>query len=226
MSDAPQDLTRRQRRVYDLIVSSLQRNGRPPTMREIGSALGITSTNGVRYFLEVLEERGYIERDPGLSRGIRLPRRRPALATIHPLRDTPLRDARENPHFDVPIIGSIAAGSPLLAEENLEGTLTLDASLFAGKSGSFALRVRGDSMKDAGILPGDLVIVRPETAPANGAIVVAYWDGEATVKRFYRRGREITLHPENPSYEDIHIPDSQHDFRVLGTVIGVIRRVT
>lgn len=224
------ELTGRQREVYDLIVSRMDRTGRPPTMREIGAALGITSTNGVRYFLEVLEERGYIERDAAVSRGIRLPARRlPGLGTGSgrraAIRALPPRAAVPSPSLDIPIVGAIAAGAPLLAEQNLEGTITVDPAFLTGGDGIFALRVRGDSMKDAGILSGDLVIVRPHAHPAQGDIVVAFWDGEATVKRFFRRGRRVTLHPENEALRDIQVGEDQEDFRILGIVTGVIRRV-
>jgi repressor LexA len=204
-------------------------------MREIGAALGINSTNGVRYFLDVLEERGFIRRDPGLSRGIHLSHRR---GRSHGLRAIPgappargfrvpggASGRRQDSIYEIPIVGDIAAGAPILAEQNVEGTLNLDSTFLAAGSGAFALRVRGDSMRDAGILPGDLVIVRPDPSPANGDIVVAYWEGEATVKRFLRSGNRITLHPENPAFEDIRVHASQEDFRVLGIVAGVIRRV-
>jgi repressor LexA len=209
-------LTARQREVYEFIVERFERAGRPPTMRELGSALGITSTNGVRCFLEALETKGFIERDPGLARGIRLPRVREAAREVA---------RRAASMVQVPLVGEIAAGSPILAEEDIEETLSLDPLLVPAGEGSFALRVRGDSMTGAGILAGDLVIIRPGSHAAQGEIVAAFWEGEATVKRFFRKGTDIVLHPENPAYSDIRIHPKQEDFRVLGTVIGVVRRV-
>jgi len=213
-------LTKPQRRVYDLIVERMEATGRPPTMREIGTALGISSTNGVRYFLDVLEERGYIERDAGLSRGIRLTDGTPVF-----------RNAPASHLLEIPVVGAIAAGAPLLAEENLDGSVRIDPAFFgpalgrAGGSAPFALRVKGDSMRDAGMLDGDMVLVRRGSEPHQGDIVVAFWDGEATVKRFERRRDEVVLHPENPRYTDIRIDPRHEDFRVLGVVTGVIRRV-
>src|SRR5262249_52448520 len=116
---------------------------------------------------------------------------------------------------EIPILGAIAAGSPILAEENFEGTVAVDPGFLGAARSTFALRVRGGSMRDAGILDGDLVIVRSGDRADPGDIVVAFWEGEATVKRFFRRGNAVVLHPENPAFEDIWISPEQDDFRLL-----------
>ena len=222
MSASIGDMTSRQAEALAFIGDTISSLGRPPTIREIGLAMGISSTNGVRYFLGALEERGLIERSRRVSRGIRLPGRPRAFSrrTRRPLLSLSSPDRLSL----FPLVGRVAAGEPLLAEQNIEEILTLDPSLFPYHDGAFALRVKGESMKGAGILDGDLVIVRPDPTPSNGQIVVAFWNEEATVKRLYRRGKRVVLHPENESYADLEIPPHARDFRVLGRVVGVLRR--
>ena len=214
-----EDLSPRQAEALEFIKEVSLRNGRPPTIREIGDALGISSTNGVRYFLGVLERKGLIERARRVSRGIRVMKQH-SRGRVHRQKVIPLRERT----IEVPLVGRVAAGEPVLAEQNIEDILRLDNSFFHTGDGSFALRVKGDSMVGAGILEGDLVIVKPDVRPETGDIVVAYWEEEATVKRYYRRGKNVVLRPENDDYEEITIDPRQEDFRVLGKVVGLIRR--
>lgn len=218
-------ITDRQAEALAFIRDTIERLGRPPTYREIGLALGISSTNGVRYFLDTLESKGLIERDPRLSRGIRLTRGGRIVVPLHGAK-AGIRGARTRPSpiVEVPLLGRVAAGQPNLAEQNLDDILRLDAAFFAYSEGTFALRVKGDSMRDAGILEGDIVVVRPDDRPSRGDIVVAFWQDEATVKRFFRNGDRIVLRPENESYQDIVVEPRQEDFRILGRVVGVLRR--
>ena len=178
-------------------------NGYPPTIREIGEAFGISSTNGVRYYLNLLEKGGHLKRSGRISRG------------IGPT--TPLAGP------GIPILGRVAAGQPVLAEENHEGTLeTLE--MFGDPKGLFALKVRGDSMIDAGILAGDYVVVRNQEHANAGEIVVALVGDEATVKYYRPREDSVELVPANPKYEPIVVAE-ESDFRILGTVRGVIRTI-
>ncbi len=178
-------------------------NGFPPTIREIGEAFDISSTNGVRYYLKMLEKDGQLKRSGRISRGI-----------------GPTAPA---PATGIPILGRVAAGQPILAEENHEGALEPNA-LFGDPRGLFALRVRGDSMVDAGILPGDYVVVRHQEDARAGEIVVALVGDEATVKYYRPRADSVELVPANAKYEPIVVAE-ESEFRILGTVRGVIRTV-
>jgi repressor LexA len=219
------------------IEESLRDTGRPPTLREIGTAFGIASTNGVRYHLDKLEREGKIRRDRFTSRGIEvqlaggrgathmdtLPSMSPAFrrASISPDGPGQNRDL-----FQVPLLGHVAAGAPLLAEEHIEDTLTLDAAMVRPGGKHFALRVRGDSMKNAGILDGDIVIVRHDTPVKSGEIAVVLIGEEATVKRFFPRRDKLLLFPENEDYEPIEVRPADPDVRVAGKVVGVFRRLS
>ncbi|MBD3337089.1 MAG: transcriptional repressor LexA [Candidatus Eisenbacteria bacterium] len=195
--------------VLEGIRRSIRTHGSPPTLRELARALGWRSTNSVRYHLRKLEREGLIRRFPGRARG------------FHPVETSRGRDREAWMGKGIPVLGRVAAGVPVLAEENWEAMLPVDARGF--RSGAdFALRVQGDSMSGAGILEGDLVVVRGETEPASGEIVVAMLDGETTVKRFRRRGVQILLQPENPAYRPIPI-GKRHDVRILGVVTGLLR---
>lgn len=178
-------------------------HGFPPTIREIGEAFGISSTNGVRYYLAMLEKGGHLKRSGRISRGIG-PTTPPATAGI-------------------PILGRVAAGRPILAEENHDGTLETRA-MFGDPRGLFALKVRGDSMIEAGILAGDYVVVRHQETANAGEIVVALVGDEATVKYYHPREDSVELVPANPKYEPIVVAE-ESDFRILGTVRGVIRTI-
>ncbi len=193
------------------IVRFQAEHGAPPTVREIGDRFSIRSTNGVCYHLDLLEREGMIQRRKGHARGIQLSSE---LVGAEP--ETALTPG-------LPIVGRIAAGGPVTAEENIEGFL--DAQRLTGGSASFALRVAGDSMRDAGILNGDLVMVAPVAEPGNGEIVVAMIGDEATVKRFLKRAGRIVLQPENPAYEPIVVTPSSPELRILGKVVGVFREL-
>lgn len=200
-------LTDRQQQLLDYIEREVNNTGVPPSIRQIGTALGISSTNGVRWHLRTLEKKGYIHRTLRTSRGI---------TTLNRLR----RAVSSPPHNSVtiPILGRVTAGKPILAVENHEGSLTVDTSFVKG-SDVFALRVEGDSMIGAGILDGDYVVVRPQQGAQNGDIVVALLEDEVTVKRLYREANGIRLQPENPRLVPILVPDVQ----VCGKVIALVR---
>jgi repressor LexA len=204
------DLTPTQKQMLAFIAETIRDHDRSPTIREIGEAFNISSTNGVRYHLKVLEEKGYIKRERGISRGI---------------------EWREDHVFPgdvavntIPLIGQVAAGRPILAVENIEGRIAVD-EMFARSRECFALRVNGDSMRDAGIVDGDVVIVNPQPDARNGDVVVALIDDEATVKTYVRRNGGVVLHPENPEYEDIVLDRRSGDARVLGKVVGLMRKL-
>jgi repressor LexA len=197
-------LNDRAREIHSFIQRFRRERGSAPTIREIGQQFGITSTNGVRYYLTMLEKAGYIRRVPMESRGIQ--------ATGEASRAS-----------GIPILGSVAAGAPISAEENYSGSLEM-TDLFGETETLFALRVRGDSMIDAGILEGDHVIVHKQDEARPGEIVVALLEDEATVKYYHPRRGHIELVPANEKYEPI-IVDSDAPFRVLGTVRGVVRTV-
>ncbi len=194
-------LSKMQQQIYDYIAQTIQTKGYPPSVREIGDAVGLKSPSTVHFHLKHLEELGVIDRKAGKGRTITL--------------TSAIQEAQEN---QIPIVGNVAAGTPILAQECVEDYLTFDTG---GHSGEFfALRVRGDSMINAGILPDDLVVVRQQTEANNGEIVVALLGEEATVKRLSRRGREVWLLPENENYS----PIDGRQARIMGKVTAVIRR--
>jgi len=193
-------LTERQKTILNFISTYVANSGYPPTLREIAREFRIKGLHAVRRHLGALERKGYLIRGSG-ARAIELPNR---------------------PQIDsIPVLGEIAAGRPILAEENILGTIALDRSLVQGGS-FYLLKVKGDSMVGAGILDGDYVLVRVQSHAENGEIVVALVEDEATVKRFNQRGKTVTLQPENPNHEPIVI-NKEDNFRVLGNVMGVIR---
>ena len=196
-------LTPRQEQVLEFIQEEIRSRGYPPTVREICQGLGLRSSSTVHAHLSQLEKKGYIRRDPTKPRAIEVL-------------------AEDDDHLiPVPIIGRVTAGEPILAVENQEGTMTLPKD-FVGSGENFLLRVRGDSMIGAGILDGDLVLVRRQDTADNGDIVVALVNGEeATVKRFFREKDYIRLQPENEHLE----PIITKELRVLGKVIGILRRL-
>ncbi|MFZ5432705.1 MAG: transcriptional repressor LexA [Calditrichota bacterium] len=208
MSD---QLTDKQKTALEFIQAEIKAHGRPPTLREIGAKIGVSSTNGVRYLLDTLERKGYLSRSPMLSRGIELTERVSFLF--------PFEDARE-----VPILGRVAAGKPLLASENLEGHIRADRSI-ATSDDTFALRVRGDSMIEAGILEGDVIFAKPQTTADSGDIVVALLGDEATVKYFRLQNDRICLEPANRYYSPIIVERGTPGFRILGRVIGLMRKL-
>ena len=218
----------RDQAVLDMIAGSLREQGRPPTIREIGEAFGIASTNGVRYYLDRLEKAGKIRRDKWTSRGIELsgPKpgaARPSAVVAIPERPVPDRGALRNAR-EIPLLGRVAAGAPILAEENIEDVLIVDGA-FVRPGKHFALRVKGDSMKNAGILDGDVVIVHHEAPLRSGEIAVAVIGDEATVKRYFPRRDKVLLIPENEEFKPIEVRPSDPDFRIAGKVVGVFRRL-
>lgn len=202
-------LSKMQQRIYDYLVSSIREQGYPPSVREIGEAVGLRSPSTVHFHLKHLEEAGYIEKSAGKGR---------AIALTHPAQSVPARAVEEPPPGKIPIVGNVAAGSPILAQELVEDYLTFDPE--GPEDEYFALHVRGESMIDAGILNGDLVVVRRRPTASNGEIVVAMIGDEATVKRFSRRNGRVWLLPENPEYAPI---DGTHA-QILGKVTAVVRR--
>jgi repressor LexA len=206
-----EQLTDKQQKALAFIQSEIRSHGRPPTLREIGAHIAVSSTNGVRYLLETLERKGYLQRSPMLSRGIELTAR---TAVILPFEET----------REVPVVGRIAAGAPLLASENIESYVRVDRS-FAASDETFALRVRGDSMKDAGILEGDVIFAKPQSTADPGDIVVALLGEEATVKFFKPHNDRIHLEPANRYYSPIIVEKGTPGFRILGRVIGLMRKL-
>jgi repressor LexA len=196
-------LNERAREILSFIQRFRRERGSAPTIREIGEQFSISSTNGVRYYLNLLEKAGHIRRNRKISRGIG-PVAAPRL-------------------IGIPVLGRVAAGQPILAEENMSGSLDM-ADMFGETSSLFALQVRGDSMIDAGILEGDYVIVRKQDEARAGEIVVALLEDEATVKYFQPRRGHIELVAANAKYEPIVVA-KEAPFRVLGTVRGVVRTV-
>ncbi len=229
----PRPLTQRQRLVLELIRRSTASSGRPPTLREMGEQLGIASTNGVRDHLQALIDKGYIRRDGRSARGIRVLRTGDGVevevaGSRHSLsgrEDSLARAALAGDVVRVPVIGRVAAGQPVLAEQNVEQYLTVDRGII--RDGDvFALRVQGDSMRDAGILDGDYVFVRQQSTAQPRDIVVALIDDETTVKRFVPAGDTIRLEPENPAYQPIVVRHDDRRLAILGKVSAVLRTIT
>jgi repressor LexA len=208
------ELTDRQRDIYEFIAQTIRGKGYPPTIREVMEEFQIASTNGVRTTLAALEKKGYINRQPMLSRGIEL-----TDASDRSVDRPDAPDVRQ-----IPIIGRVAAGEPILATENVEGTLTVDRS-FVPSAEIFALRVSGDSMKNIGILDGDYVMARQQDSADPGDIVVAIISEEATVKRLSFEGHMIRLLPENDAYDPIEVDPEFQDFRIAGKIVGLMRKL-
>jgi repressor LexA len=212
------DLTKRQQEIFDYIKSYSAGHGYPPTVRDIGKAVGLTSSSTVHAHLANLEKLGLLRRDPSKPRAIEL-------------LDRATRDARAAvtsaigrvvPNGGLPVVGQVAAGQPILAEENIEEYVSVPPAA-GGAEGEYVLRVRGESMIDAGILEGDYVVVRPQDTASDGEIVVALvGDDDATVKRFFRESDHVRLQPENQAME----PILSKDVRVLGRVVGLFRSVS
>jgi repressor LexA len=229
LPDGPPDatgLTPRQQRILTHLKESMEARGYPPSMREIGEAVGLTSSSSVAHQLKVLEEKGFVRRDPNRPRALEvfLPelmaaRRSISAADETSYDETGIGDAMP-PATYVPMVGRIAAGGPILAEENLETIFPLPREL-VGEGELFMLEVAGESMIDAAICDGDYVVVRREQTASNGEIVAAMIDGEATVKTFQRKDGQVWLLPHNDAFEPI---DGTHA-SILGKVTAVLRRV-
>ncbi len=206
-----EELTDRQKEILDFIQQYTFVNGFPPTYREIGKHFNISSTFGVKRHIYALVKKGHLTNESKTSR---------TLSII----DEGLNKSRQvlDNIVGLPIVGRVAAGYPLLAEENIEGNMMIDSSLLSSKIGCFGLKVRGDSMINAGILENDLVIVSPQKEAINGDIVVALLHDEATMKKFEIRENKIYLVPENEKYKPIEV-DNVEEFSIIGKVIGVFR---
>jgi repressor LexA len=213
-------LTARQEQILNLIRDAIENTGFPPTRAEIATELGFRSANAAEEHLQALARKGAIEISPGTSRGIRL-------------RDMGLGDDRSSarqmalPHpalmqLSLPLVGRVAAGSPILAQEHIEATYDVDRSLFSAKP-DFLLKVRGMSMRDAGILDGDLLAVKKIDTAKNGQIVVARLGEEVTVKRYKKSGSLIELLPENPDFEPIRVDLAHDEFALEGLAVGLMR---
>jgi repressor LexA len=214
-------LTPRQRKVLEVIRDWVERFGYPPSVREIGDAVGLTSTSSVHHQLRALERKGYLRRDPNRTRAVdvRGPEElHPGEAESSEVTEE-LRALRPSPAF-VPVVGRIAAGGPILAEQAVEDVFPLPKEI-VGEGTLFLLTVSGDSMIEAAITDGDWVVVRQQSVAENGDIVAAMIDGEATVKTFKRRDGHIWLMPSNPAYE----PIPGDEATVLGRVVAVLRRL-
>lgn len=210
-------LTDRQRTILEVIRASVTSRGYPPSIREIGDAVGLTSTSSVAHQLRTLERKGYLRRDPNRPRAVDV--RGSDESVTPPTTDVHGSDALPEPTF-VPVLGRIAAGGPILAEEAVEDVFPLPREL-VGEGSLFLLKVVGESMVDAAICDGDWVVVRQQNVADNGDIVAAMIDGEATVKTFKRTGGQVWLMPHNPAFD----PIPGNDAVVLGKVVTVIRKI-
>src|SRR5574344_19227 len=211
-------LTVRQQEIFEYIRDCTQSSKMPPTVREIGDRFNISSTNGVRSILAALIKKGYIKRSPRLSRGIEV-------VADENSETAPVTGAASSGNtISIPIIGRVAAGAPILAVQNLEGTVTVDRDFLASQSNVFALRVRGDSMINAGIFDGDLVFAREQKIADRGEIVVAQINDEATVKYYQPQSNWVELRPANPKYTPI-IVRPEEKFSIAGKVIGLMRKI-
>jgi repressor LexA len=199
------NLTKRQREIFDYVKSYGEEHGYPPTVRDIGKAIGLTSSSTVHAHLANLEKLGVLRRDPTKPRAIEVLVDK-AKAAVKP--------------SGLPIVGQVAAGQPVLADENIEEYVPVP-QIAGGDEGEFVLRVKGDSMVGAGIFEGDYVVVRPQETATDGEIVVALVEDEATVKRFFKEEDHVRLQPEN----DTLAPIRSRDVQLLGRVVGVCRRV-
>ena len=244
-----EELTERQAEILSYIRKHISENGYPPTVREIGSAFGIRSTNGVADHLKSLERKGFLARgslksralrpiqmeagDPTFNDGIDEHRPMASVTSLAAHRESvrvPSRELEELPSssrmVSVPVLGKVAAGAPILAEENAEDTVQVDSFLLGGHKKVFALRIKGDSMIGDGIFDGDYIFVKKQLTATDGEIVVAMIENEATVKRIYREGDRIRLQPSNPRLEPIYVHREQfRETQILGVVIGVYRKM-
>jgi repressor LexA len=210
--DLTKDLTKRQQEIFDFIKKYSAKYGYPPTVRDIGKAVGLASSSTVHAHLSNLEKVGLLRRDPSKPRALELLDR--ATSTVADAAKSVVRPS------GLPLVGNVAAGQPILAEENIEEFVQVP-ELAGGAEGEYVLTVRGDSMKNAGILAGDYVVVRPQETAHNGDIVVALVGEDATVKRFFREDDHVRLQPENEAMEPIRTREA----RLIGRVVGVMRKV-
>ena len=208
-------LTARQQEILEIIERSIRESGFPPTRAEIAAQLGFKSVNAAEDHLQALARKGVIDITPGASRGIRLVQPAEQLGLSEQFMQIPLG-------FSLPLVGRVAAGSPILSSEHIEASYGVDPSMFSVRP-DYLLRVRGMSMRDAGILDGDLLAVQRKHEVRNGQIVVARLDSEVTVKRYRRHGATIELHPENPDFQVMTVPAGYEGFAIEGVPVGLIR---
>jgi len=218
IEDRPK-LTDRQQQILDLVQSAIERTGAPPTRAEIAAELGFRSPNAAEEHLQALARKGVIELVGGTSRGIRL--RADTLRLVNEARGKQF-SLPGLAQLSLPLVGRVAAGSPILAQEHIDQTYIVEASMFARKP-DYLLKVRGMSMRDAGIMDGDLLAVQKAKEAKNGQIVVARLGDEVTVKRFKRGRHGIELIPENPDFETIHVSPDETQFELEGLAVGLIR---
>lgn len=214
-------LSKRQQQIYDFICSYTQNHGYPPSVREIGKAVGLASPSTVYMYLTVLQDRGYIKRESKKPRAIEVVPDESEQKSAAQQKSQPLAQVVEDPDrnmMSLPVVGRVAAGRPILAEQNIEEHMTLPTSI-VGDSSSFILKVHGESMINVGIFDGDYIVVKEEQEAHNGEIVVALIDDSATVKTFYREKERIRLQPENDTMEPIYADNP----RILGKVTALIR---
>jgi len=214
-------LTARQQQILDLVQSAIERTGAPPTRAEIANELGFKSANAAEEHLQALARKGVIELVGGTSRGIRL--KSDTLRAVNEARgrqfSLPLPSLSQ---LTLPLVGRVAAGSPILAQEHVEQTYLLEATMFPRRP-DYLLKVKGMSMRDAGIIDGDLLAVQKSREARNGQIVVARLGDEVTVKRFRRTRTTIELLPENPDFQPIIVPFGDVDFELEGIAVGLVR---
>ena len=224
IEDSPK-LTARQQQVLDLVQSAIERTGAPPTRAEIAAELGFRSANAAEEHLQALARKGVIELVGGTSRGIRL--KSDTLRALNEARLSPYGKQYQLPlpamaQLTLPLVGRVAAGSPILAQEHIDQTYLMEASMFPRRP-DYLLKVRGMSMRDAGIMDGDLLAVQKAKDAKNGQIVVARLGDEVTVKRFRRTKAGIELIPENPDFQTLVVPPEATDFELEGVAVGLIR---
>ena len=201
----PKELTAEQNRVLNFIVDTFKKIGMPPTMREIAQTLGYKSINNARQHLRLIEQKGFIRLLHGKARSIEI-----------------LDKGSLSDQFSVPLVGVVAAGAPITAQENISDYISLDRNMFKGEN-LFTLKIRGNSMSGIGVLDGDIIIVRQQPTAQNGEVIVAIIDGEATLKRFIKEKERVVLRPENPDFSDIIVP-SDKSLLIAGKMVGLLRK--
>lgn len=207
------ELTDRQQDILNFIQSFIEAKGYPPSLRDIGKHFNIASTFGVKRHLDALAKKGYLNIESNVSRALTLTQ-----LSLDKSESEPVYPKL----YELPLVGRVAAGSPILAVENIEGNIVIDPSMIKNHEGCFALKVKGDSMINAGIYEGDVLVIMPQKYAYNGEIVVALLGDEATVKRFEKKGDQVFLVPENSNYAPI-VVGSREDFSIIGKVVGVLR---
>lgn len=217
------ELSLQQKKIIDFMLAYKNNNGYPPSVREIGKAMGLSSTSSIHRHLKLLEEQGYLKRNAAKPRAIEINYKPEVDDNFCELED---EFEQKSPTFDehfyqIPIVGDIAAGSPIFAEQNIDEILTIPKSLLRNQSDVFGLNVHGDSMIDAGIFDGDLVFIKQQNYASNGDIVAALIDDSATLKRYYKEKTQIRLQPENSLLKPIYV----RNVTILGKLIGVYRMI-